>query len=430
MVAPVAAPPTDTADPEPTAPPGGADAVSAAQRKLEAMIAALESGRGAGAAPPVPADRPAPAAARLADGPLYGAEDLADDPFAAADAALAADGFAGALPADPPVSLERAPAAADPSDETRGRLAAMFGLSVEELAARTAAREAEAAEEAVSEEAVAEEPFAEGGEELVDEDTGEIAGEVAVAAVCDRVEAAADEPDPADPEPAATAAPEPEPVAAAEKPAGPVGGVVAEEVSDYMEALLARMREGRPEREPDPAAKPKAAPAKPAAPKAEPRTDLGQAADPAAGDPAAAAELPPPAAMPRTKIDKDQLREEMRQLRAIANSSARSAVMESTWKRTRARLVMEVLMCTVALGLGLTLILTSVWGVAVHWVSGGAVCSAAVWIARDFGRSLETLRKQKAAAAKAARDEAARTGAPPKGGPKALDVPAPAGTGA
>ncbi|NNJ25497.1 hypothetical protein LzC2_15670 [Planctomycetes bacterium LzC2] len=124
-------------------------------------------------------------------------------------------------------------------------------------------------------------------------------------------------------------------------------------------------------------------------------------------------------------MDKEKLREEMRQLRAIANTSARSAVMESTWKQTRTRLVMEVLMCLVSLGLGLTLIVTSVWGAAVHYGLGGTICLAAVWIARDFGRTLDLLRRQKAAAKKAAEEEAARTGVDPRrSNERALNVPA------
>ena len=129
--------------------------------------------------------------------------------------------------------------------------------------------------------------------------------------------------------------------------------------------------------------------------------------------------------MPRPKVDKEKLREEMRALRAIANTSARSAMMEATWKRTRTRLAMEVVMCCIALGLGCTLLLTSVWGVAVHWVAGGAVCCCAVWIARDFGRTLEVLRKQRSAADAAARKEAEETGIAPDPAPRrALDVPA------
>ena len=362
------------------------DPVVEAQRKLEAMIAALEKTRG-GARPPAPAAAPEPPA-----DPFAGA--LADDPFAAADAALAADGF-GAAPAESPVDVEEPPETPEP----RGVLAEMFGVDPAALAGPRAA-----------------EPTGSDG-------TGEAAGGGEVAEVPAPVELAPEEepapeepsaevPAAAEPEVPAAAAPEPEPAAA---PAA--ADAVEDEVSDYMANLLARMRTGDPGASAPPAPKPP--------PKPTPRNPEPAAAPPP--EPTAAenpAELPPPPAMPRPKVDKEKLREEMRRLRAIANTSARSAMMEATWKRTRTRLVMEVLMCSVALGLGLTLILTSVWGVAVHWVAGGAVCAAAVWIARDFGRSLETLRKQKAAANRAAREEAERTGAAPKAGPRALDVPA------
>ena len=424
----VAAPPADLK--RPAAPTGGdpigdaapgEDPVVAAQRKLEAMIAALESGRAAGVAPPplppppkpaapapAVAERPVEAERPIEDGASFAAGALADDPFAAADAALAADGF-GALPG------ERSDPAAD---RTRGALAEMFGLTPAELAAREEADRAAAGEEADREPSVAETVSAEAvsAEEecpVAEEPVPE--GPVAEDSIIEGPPAPGPVAEVPAPEPVAEAAgDEPEPSAEISPAAGEQ---VGDEVSDYMEGLLARMREKNPApptATPKPAAAPKPAPVPASTPDAAERS----------GEDPAPAELPPPAAMPRPKIDKEKLREEMRQLRAIANSSARSAVMEATWRRTRTRLVMEVVMCAVALGLGLTLILTSVWGVAVHWVSGGAVCCAAVWIARDFGRSVETLRKQQTAAAKAAKEEAKRTGVAPKESPRALDVPA------
>ncbi|MEM9704138.1 MAG: hypothetical protein AAF907_16990, partial [Planctomycetota bacterium] len=216
-----------------------------------------------------------------------------------------------------------------------------------------------------------------------------------------------------------------EPVAAS-----PAAGSVEESVDDYMTALLARMREARGE-EPAPAPVPKPKPQPTATapnPVASPASaDLPQPAATAtpqsAPPPIPAAEpapLPPPPAMPRPRVDKEKLREEMRQLRAIANTSARSAMMEATWRKTRARLVMEVLVCMTSLALGLTLIVTDVWGSWLHYGVGGAVCAAAVWIARDFGRTLDLLRRQKAAAKKAAAEEeaiAARTAQAAAAGP-------------
>ena len=247
----------------------------------------------------------------------------------------------------------------------------------------------------------------------------------------------------APPGPLAEPEPPPEPIAAAEPESDPGAEPGGDSVDDYMQALLARMRQARGE-EPSPAAR-KPAPAKPQAPPANavsptPAVNPAASGEPAATAPPAArpdaagestseppAPLPPPAAMPRPRVDKEKLREEMRQLRAIANTSARSAVMESTWKRTRTRLAMEVLLCGVCLGLGLTLLLTSVWGTTVHYTLGGAICLASVWIARNFGRTLDLLHRQKSAAKKAAREEAARTGADPRtprSGRRALNVPA------
>ena len=204
-------------------------------------------------------------------------------------------------------------------------------------------------------------------------------------------------------------------------------------MDDYMAQLLARMRAGRGEADPPPVPKTPTPAPKPAAPAPAPAAPVAEAPTvaPAADVPAAppaepAAPIEPLAALPRrSPAEKERLREEMRQLRAIANTSARSAVLEASWRRTRTRLVMQVLMCGASLALGLTLIVTSVWGAAVHYGLGGAGCFAAVWLARDFGRTLDLLRRQKKAATEAAREEAARTsGGGRRDRRAALDVPA------
>ena len=407
--------------PAPAATGDAADPVLETQRKLEAMIAALEAER-SGAIKPPPADddargalaelrrsltEPAAATAPETESPRF------EDPPAFAELA-AFEGTTAEFPAlsGDPFADDRTGAASPDGDDdaapVRSALAEMFELDPAEIAARAAPRpEPERAAEGLPAAQpepeptaeIDEEPVAEAAPEPVAESNAEVAAEPA-----------SSEPDAAD-----------------------GAGVRSDEVTDYMADLLARMRQtqGDPAPPPEPAAK-KPGPKPPAAAAPDARSDAAAPPAAAAAAPIAGAgpagsipaALPRPAAMPRPKVDKEQLREEMRKLRAIANSSARSAVMESTWKRTRARLVCEVVMCSVALGLGLTLLLTSVWGVAVHWVAGGAVCCGAVWIARDFGRSLETLRQQKAAARLAAKEEAARTGVPPKTGPRALDVPA------
>ena len=232
------------------------------------MIAALEADR-AGAkspSPPAVAAAPAPAVAdRPAGDDPFGAFALTDDPFAAADAALAADGFAGALPDAP-----HDPAA----DRARGALAEMFGLSPTEFAAREAADENAPGEaDAPDDGGTGEPPVA------VEEPTVE--------------EPAAPEPVAERPDPGPvveTTGDEPEPAAELSPAAGEQ---VGDEVSDYMEALLARMRRGnpdpRPAPDPKPAAKPAPAPVVAAAPAAAgPAGDPAPAPAPPAGGDAAA----------------------------------------------------------------------------------------------------------------------------------------------
>ena len=200
--------------------------------------------------------------------------------------------------------------------------------------------------------------------------------------------------------------------------AAPVDAAEPDSVAAYMENLLARMRQAQPGGDPS---RRTPAPPKPAPPKA--------AANPAAPQPGPKPATPPPsAAVPRPvehspspacdepprpvrrKVDKEELRRSMDHLRSIANTSARTAVAESSWRKLRGRLTLDVIFAVVLLAVALVLFSTDVYGRMLHLSAGGAVGLGAMWLARDAGAIMRKIHRGRTAKREAARRCAASTG--------------------
>ena len=180
----------------------------------------------------------------------------------------------------------------------------------------------------------------------------------------------------------------------------------ADSVAAYMENLLSRMRQSRgepdtPARKSPPPKKPAPEPAATATPVASPR--------PAASAPPRPVPPPEPPRPVRKKVDKEELRRSMAHLRSIANTSARTAVAESSWRKLRGRLGMDVAFCLVLFGVSMVLLTTDVYGRMLHAGAGGAAGLGALWLARDAGGIFRKIHREQAAKRAAAKQCAAST---------------------
>ncbi|MEM1062537.1 MAG: hypothetical protein AAGJ97_09465, partial [Planctomycetota bacterium] len=155
----------------------------------------------------------------------------------------------------------------------------------------------------------------------------------------------------------------------------------SDSVSDYMEKLLARMRNPDDPAVETPAPKPAPAPAA-AAP---------VAADGVAEEAAEAVPDEPPQRRERKPIDHEALRAETDSFREMANLSARTAIARHSVTKQRAAVVIKGVMTVAGGGIGLALVTTPLWSDRTFVIYGLAAFAAAGFAAYDLIDSVRGL---------------------------------------